>query len=149
MFSTLLNAYPSVSPSQGTYELNNKQTKFPPIMSDGRSLIASWQPGTIVNDDILKKEGIQSNWQYRQFLSSNADHIRQTLFDDAMQDVGYTIRNVQPDINQIFKCPNVYGSFQDPIQPKHVVNNSDLKNIYLTREQLQSRHTIPTLPKIA
>ena len=44
---------------------NNIHFDFPPIMMDGRNY-ATWQPGSKVSDDIKKREGINSNWKYRQ-----------------------------------------------------------------------------------
>ena len=39
-------------------------------MSDGRNF-AQWQPDALVNERIQRQEGIQSNWQYRQYLQKN------------------------------------------------------------------------------
>ena len=51
---------------------NNIHSDFPPIMHDGRNY-ANWQPGSVINDTIKKEANIQSNWDYRRFLSNNAD----------------------------------------------------------------------------
>jgi len=143
MFSTLDSAYPPLPLLKGNYQLNNQQPNFPPFMSDGRTLVASWQPGTVVDDDILHKSNIQSNWQYRRYLSKHGDDIRKMLLDDALQDIGYTIRNVNPEYNQTFSSPYIF-SFTDPI-PSKFRFQSDLKNIYLTREQMQAQQVIPSI----
>ena len=53
---------------------NNIHPDFPPIMHDGRNY-ANWQPGSVINDTIKKEANIKSNWEYRRFLSANADSI--------------------------------------------------------------------------
>ena len=55
---------------------NNIHFNFPPIMADGRNF-ATWQPEAVVNNRIRKNENIQSNWQYRQYLTNNAVQIMQ------------------------------------------------------------------------
>ena len=47
---------------------------FPPIMDDGRNY-AKWQPGAAINQQIREENNIKSNWQYRQYLTNNADKI--------------------------------------------------------------------------
>ena len=51
------------------YSTNNQYSNIPPKMQDGRSLISSWQPETIANSYLLKKENIKSNWEYRKYLT--------------------------------------------------------------------------------
>ena len=53
---------------------NNIHFDFPPIMADGRNY-AKWQPGAAINAEIRKTEGITTNWQYRKYLTHNADNI--------------------------------------------------------------------------
>ena len=53
---------------------NNIHFDFPPIMADGRNY-ASWQPESVINNKIREKEKINTNWEYRQFLTNNAIQI--------------------------------------------------------------------------
>ena len=53
---------------------NNIHFDFPPIMNDGRNF-ATWQPGAVINKQIRKENNINTNSQYRQFLTENADSI--------------------------------------------------------------------------
>ena len=53
---------------------NNIHSDFPPIMHDGRNY-ADWQPGSVINDNLRKEANIKSNWEYRRYLSNNADSI--------------------------------------------------------------------------
>lgn len=143
---SISNAYTSNTVSNSMYQTNNKFAKFPPIMNDGRSVLASWQPGAVVNDILMKESGIQSNWQYRKFLMENADHIRQQNFRFACNDSGYFVRNsdMNVDPSNIFGNPAFYASVDEPI--KHIgAEPSDLKQTYLSRLQLDSRRVIPTM----
>jgi hypothetical protein len=140
---TLSNAYPSLSLGTDGYQTNNQYSKFPPLMQDGRSVMASWQPEAVVNEAILRQEGIQSNWQYRKYMTSNADGIRENMFHEALNDVGFTVRNENKRIDQAsFDTPKVYGSLLEPVSHKQA-SLSDLKDTYLTREQLQSKMIVP------
>jgi hypothetical protein len=141
---SLDQAYPNLPTSNEGYQSNNQYEHFPPKMSDGRSVMASWQPGAVVNEVLLQQNGIQSNWQYRKFLTQNSESIKANLFRDALNDVGYSIRNENPQIEQVFQTPKVYGSFQEPITHRQS-ESSDLKDIYLTREQLQSKQVVPSM----
>ena len=46
------------------YKANNQYRDFPPLMSDGRALIASYQPEAVINNQLLKETGIKTNWEY-------------------------------------------------------------------------------------
>ena len=141
--TTLAQAYPVLPMSQDGYQTNNQYSQFPPITEDGRNITASWQPGAVVNESILKKEGIQSNWQYRQFMTSNADQLRQNMYREALNDVGFTIRNENTTIDKAtFGTPKLYGSLMEPTTEGSL---SDLKANYLSREQLASRMVVPEL----
>ena len=124
------------------YHTNNKYPVFPPLMQDGRSLISSWQPESKINDVILKQNNIQSNWQYRKFIRENANEILQYNFKEVCNDTGYSIPSSIIE-NRPFH-PYYYKSIHDIHQPLGV-ENSDLKEIYLSREQLNSRKIAPSI----
>jgi hypothetical protein len=132
------------------YHSNNKYDNFPPLMSDGRSITNTWQPESTINADLLKSTGIQSNWQYRNFLIHHAKDIMEYNFRESANDVGYYKRPVDvADIqsNQAFgmnATPHLYNSVTDNSRPKGFVA-SDLKDIYLSREQLDSRKISPVI----
>ena len=139
---TLADAYPQINIDSARYASNNQYSKYPPMMSDGRSVVASWQPGSQVNEAILREHNIQSNWQYRKYMTTNATQIRERLFHDALNDVGYTVRNQNKEINSNgYQGPKLYGSLLDP----SVDSLSDLKQDYLTRQQLESKMVVPSL----
>jgi hypothetical protein len=138
----LETAYPSMPLPNTGYQTNNQYSKFPPFMHDGRSVLASWQPETVLNEDLLKSEGIQTNWQYRQFMTANSQNIREKMFQDALNDVGI-VSHGHPQEN-FYTPPKLYSSIHEPIS--HIqATPSDLKETYLTREQLQDKLIVPSL----
>ena len=96
--------------------MNNIYEDFPAIMSDGRAY-SNWQPSAVLNEQILKREGIKTNWEYRAYLQKNADSIISFDKTTACQQTG---------------CP--YSYRRNVIQ-----TTSDLKTSYLTRQELQTK----------
>ena len=111
-------------------------------MSDGRNF-ATWIPACEINRSIRKKNNIKTNYEYRQYLTKNADSI---------------IKN-----NQVSACDNccgcweqfrkvpytptnkyLYKSCTDPKMP-YGYEHSDLKNLYVSRFALQERLVAPIL----
>ena len=144
-YLSLETAYPPVSvtlpKSSLGYATNNVYPEFPPIMSDGRSLVSSWQPESKQNDELIKTNGIQNNWQYRRYLTDNAGDIMKSNFIDTANDTGYSI---PPTESGTGSAPYKYKSYQDSTQPPGY-NDSDLKQLYLTREQLNARKVAPVV----
>jgi len=122
---------------------NNIKFDFPPIMSDGRNY-ATWQPDAVVNERIQKKEGIQSNWAYRQFLQKNGMQIMNYNSQEACYTLGldpHYDTNATPSSN----VPYTFKGTFDTSTPGFGYRNSDLKNPYLTREQLNARLVAPSI----
>ena len=126
-------AYPDIQLSNDGYQTNNQYSKFPPLTADGRNIHASWQPGAEINNAIIRENNIQSNWQYRKFMTANANDLRQKMFEDALNDVGYKNRNTNSD--------------QDKPSFMEYKGLSDLKANYLTREELQAKMVVPSITK--
>jgi hypothetical protein len=120
---------------------NNIHFNFPPIMNDGRNF-AKWQPGAVINQEIRKENNIQSNSQYRQFLVENADSIISSNQQDACDNCGYCSCIVSGE--SISNTPFLYSSCMDNSQP-YGYENSDLKSLYLSSYQLQSRMVSPLI----
>jgi hypothetical protein len=153
--SAFLNcAYPvikeTVPQSALGYHANNKYDGFPPLMSDGRSITATWQPESTINADLLKSNDIQSNWQYRRYLTKHATEVMQYNFRESSNDIGYYKRpldvlDIQTNIvSGMNHTPYKYNSVLDNTTPLGYVS-SDLKDTYLTREQLNSRKISPVI----
>ena len=151
---SLSSAYPvikeTVPQSALGYNTNNKYPQFPPLMSDGRSVTASWQPEAIINADLIESNGIKSNWQYRRYLTQNSQQIMEYNFRESSNDVGYYKRPIEvPSIQSDI----VSGSGYAPYRYKSVLDkekpfgysSSDLKELYLSREQLNARKIAPVI----
>jgi hypothetical protein len=142
----LNNAYPSnreiVPESSFGYHSNNQYDNFPPLMSDGRALVASWQPEAVANKQLINENGITSNWQYRRYLTHNANSIMKTNFRESANDVGYIKLDDKPESST--GGPFSFKSFLDDSKPLGY-KTSDLKNLYLSREQLNARKVSPAI----
>lgn len=122
---------------------NNIDFNFPPIMTDGRNY-ATWQPDAVVNKRIQTKEGIKSNWQYRQFLQQNGLQIMNYNNQEACYTLGldpHYDTNATPSSN----VPYTFKGTFDTSKPGFGYCNSDLKNPYLTSEQLNARLISPAI----
>ena len=79
-------AYPKINEtipqSRLGYHSNNKYDGFPPLMMDGRTITSSWQPEGVLNQHLLKEIGVQTNWQYRQYMIKNAKDIMKYKDDE-------------------------------------------------------------------
>jgi len=140
-------AYPTIKEtiprSSLGYTTNNVYVGFPPLMADGRAVSAAWQPEAVSNQELLKKENITSNWQYRNYLTKHSKEIMQHNFREASNDMGYYKRNNNSSINNV-ASPYQYKSALDNTQP-FGYHDSDLKQMYLSREQLELRKVSPVM----
>jgi hypothetical protein len=112
-------------------------------MADGRNY-SSWQPDAVINERIQVKEKIQTNWQYRQFLQNNGRQIMNYNSQEACYTIGldpHYNTNKTPSSN----VPYTFKGTFDTSQPGFGYCNSDLKNPYLSREQLNARLISPSI----
>ena len=122
---------------------NNIHFNFPPIMADGRNW-AQWQPDAVVNNRIQQKEGITNNWSYRQYLQQNGLQIMNYNTTEACYELGLD-PHVQTGKTPSDNVPYTFKSSFDTSRPGFGYCNSDLKNPYLSREQLNSRLISPSI----
>lgn len=122
---------------------NNIHFNFPPIMADGRNF-AQWQPDAVVNNRIQQKEGITNNWSYRQYLQQNGLQIMNYNTTEACYELGLD-PHVQTGKTPSDNVPYTFRSTFDTGKPGFGYCNSDLKNPYLSREQLNSRLVAPSI----
>lgn len=123
---------------------NNIHFNFPPIMADGRNY-ASWQPEAVVNQRIQKQAGIHNNWSYRNYLQKNANEIMKYNNLEACYDLGLPTHfstNKTPSSD----VPYSFQSTFDTGKPGYNYPTSDLKNPYLSSEQLNARLIAPSIP---
>ena len=122
---------------------NNIHFNSPPMMSDGRNW-TSWQPEAVVNNRIQSKEGIKSNWDYRQYMQRNGLQIMKYNSTETCNELGlesHTVTTSGPKTN----VPFTYKSSFDTRTPNFGYNQSDLKTPYLSREQLNMRLVSPSI----
>jgi hypothetical protein len=119
---------------------NNIHSDMPPIMSDGRNY-SSWLPEEVVNENIKKEAGITSNWEYRQYLQSNASNIMSHNSMAAVSESGFApvCKVLTPN------APFLFMNTFDTNKPSVGYSNGDLKNQYLTSEQLNARMVAPII----
>ena len=122
---------------------NNFNFNFPPIMSDGRNY-ASWQPDAVINKRIQDSENITNNWKYRQFLQNNGQAIMKYNSGEACYNLGLP-SHVHTGKTPSSNVPFMYKSSFDSRKPGYGYCSSDLKNPYLSREQLNSRIISPSI----
>ena len=120
---------------------NNIHFNFPPIMSDGRNF-SNWQPGASLSEKVRKDAGITTNWQYRNYLTQNADSIIKYNQFSSSEDCSGTNSIYSNGEEKLSNSPFVYKSALDNSRP-YGYENSDLKNSYLSKFQLESRMVTP------
>jgi hypothetical protein len=123
------------------YSTNNIYDGYPPLMFDGRTITASYQPEAVYNEKLILDNGIKTNWQYRKYLIDNGTQIIKQNLKEASNDVGYVQRFTDLGNNSM---PYLYKSYNDANKP-FGYQTSDLKELYLSREQLDARRLAPTV----
>ena len=145
------SAYPiikeTVPQSSLGYYANNRYRGFPPLMNDGRSIIAGSRSETLLHNSIVKDIGVVNNAQYRHYMIKNAREIMEKDFRNASNDVGYYERFVdqilQPnERTAVVGAPFLFKSVTDDSKPMGYAE-SDMKSLYLSREQLEAKRVAP------
>jgi hypothetical protein len=120
---------------------NNIHMGFPALMSDGR-LYANWDAACGMNNALKAKEGIKNNYEYRQYLIKNGSQV---MHQNAMAACDNCCAckenyNKTPRVNDKY----IFKSCSDKTVP-FGYEHSDLKNMYLTSQDLASRLAAPIL----
>jgi len=105
----------------------------------------SWQPQAVVNNKIRSESNITSNWSYRQYIQKNANQIMKYNTMEAIYASGnnpYTISGVEPTNTS----PYLYTSTHDTNHPEYGFRNSDLKQSFMTKQQMQAKMIAPSIP---
>ena len=122
---------------------NNIHSELPPLMNDGR-IYTNFDTSCKINKTMVDTYGIKSNIQYRQFLVNNGEAL---MIDNNVRACDQTgrCRFSNPgyeDMNKYGKY--LFRSCRDPVQP-YGYETSDLKNMYLSRQALQSKLVAPLM----
>ncbi len=122
---------------------NNIHFDYPPLMSDGRNY-TNWTPMSKKNEEHFKNSGIKSNFEYRQYLVRNADSIMKHNMKDVCDSCGVCDYGVPLQKKETLNGKYLYKSCKDATQP-YGYENSDLKNLYLSRQSIQSELYAPLM----
>ena len=120
---------------------NNIHFDYPPLMSDTRNF-TSWESACDKNNKIIAQNNITTNYSYRQYLINNASSIMNQNKSIACNECGFCQFTQNPQPQEVGKY--LYKSCSDMSQP-YGYENSDLKNMYLSRQALQSRLAAPLM----
>ena len=121
---------------------NNIHYNSPPLMSDGRNF-ATWVPACAVNDMIQEKNNITTNYDYRQYLITNAKGLMKYNNTSACDQCSACLGLFKREPISA-SAKHIYVSHSDKSMP-YGYEDSDLKNLYLSRRALQSRQIAPIL----
>lgn len=121
---------------------NNIHFDFPPIMNDGRNY-ATYIPEAVINNKIIQKNNLQTNAQYRNYLVNNTNSIIVNNQVEACDQCGFCKHQLKGNLKPN-NPPFLYSSPFDSSTP-FGYEESDLKNVYLSREQLQARKIAPII----
>jgi len=146
-------AYPvikeTIPASNLGYHSNNRYDGFPPLMNDGRSIIANGRSEPLGHNVLLQNTGIINNAQYRDYMIKNAKDIMMTDFRNASNDTGFSEEGRFADylLASVSGKHSKHASYT-PTKDRIVFKESDLKNIYLSREQLDAKRDYPSFPAV-
>ena len=101
--------------------MNNIHSEFPANMADGR-VYSNWEPTAVINEQLRKRENLNTNSEYRAYIQQHANTIR--------------------EYNQTEACLQSGCAYTYARQP--VYHETDMKKTYLTRQELQQK-MYPTL----
>jgi hypothetical protein len=119
---------------------NNIHENQPALMSDGRQN-CSWLSEAIVDDKFRSLSGSATNWEYRKYLTANANNVMSNNMKNEMMN---NVNNISPTDGTSVSAPYNYKGMDDNTA---IRNNfgSDLKQSYLSRQQLQSKMHAPSI----
>jgi hypothetical protein len=104
-----------------------------------------WQPQASTNTKIQVDAGITSNWKYRQYMQQNANQIMKYNTMETIKASGnnpYSVLNTNVTNN----APYLYSNIHDTNNPLYGFRNSDLKQDYMKKEQMNARKVAPSIP---
>jgi len=115
---------------------NNIHFNFPPLMNDSR-LFSNYYSSALNDSVFQNNKNIKNNSDYRKYLQVNADTIIKNNQYISCIECGTTSNNTsQPLVSN--KTPYIFNSILSRDQP-YGYETSDLKNIYLSKQQLDAQ----------
>jgi hypothetical protein len=126
---------------QTSKDANNVFTNVPANMGDGRFLKDLKVDQDVLNKETMEQLNMKSNGDYIKYLQHNAGSIMKTNTITSHINTGNMIY-FKP--NDSHNPPFHYDNSLDTRQPAGY-NDSDLKNYYLSREQLNRNMVSPSI----
>jgi hypothetical protein len=128
---------------------NNTHHDKPALMEDRRQGGASFYTESGVDHQLKNFSRSGSNWEYRKYLTHNATKImkvnfRHKLMENPHNTMGIHKEQGQDIENQNLKTPFLYKDSFDMTNVDQTFS-SNLKELYLNREQLQLMKTSPSV----
>jgi hypothetical protein len=121
---------------------DNIHFNYPALMSDSR-IYTNYNSSCKINRDIIERNKIKTNNGYRKFLINNSDKIMRYNKKFACDNCG--VCNYGYPLQDANNAPRyLYKSYTDKSTP-YGYETSDLKQIYLSRDELQKRLHAPLL----
>lgn len=115
---------------------NNIHFNFPPLMNDSR-LFSNYYSSALNDSVFQNNKNIKNNSDYRKYLQVNADTIIKNNQYISCIECGTTSNNIsEPLVSN--KTPYIFNSILSRDQP-YGYETSDLKNIYLSKQQLDAQ----------
>ena len=116
---------------------NNIHFDYPALMSDGRS--TNWNPSCERNEVLIAEAGVKTNTDYRRYLQQNAKSIMYKNWREVVDAYPYTVKRTP-----------ITSSASQQFVPKgndvpYGYSESDLRNEYLSREQLDNKVKLPIM----
>jgi len=111
---------------------HNIHFNYPPLMDDSR--LFSDYHSSVFNDKVLKENNnIKTNSDYRKYLQVNADAI---IKNNQLNSCGESPYYTQTYFKNNNKTPYIFDS---TLSSSDLTDTSDLKDLYLSRQRLDSQ----------
>lgn len=123
--------------------LNNIYSELPPLMSDQR-LFTSYDPNYETNETFMEKNNITSNYEYRQYLTQNADSIMEENRQNVCNDSGICVFSQTGFKQRNKEGKYLYSGHSDTTRP-YGYEDSNMKSKYVSEKALESRMSAPIL----
>lgn len=114
---------------------NNIHFDFPPIMNDARNF-STFIPNIELDNHIKQQHNIINNSDYRLFLQNNAVDIMRSNYVGCSINSNITLNHLVKKYNG--SKPYIFNNLLSRDQP-YGYEGSDLKDIYLTKQDLNNR----------
>jgi len=118
---------------------NNVHLDYPALMSDGKTFTL-YNPACDLNKKLKQKNGMKNNYEYRQFLIKNGVSLMNRNNISSCNETSECV--LQNTTNEKSYNKHLFKSLRDTTKP-YGYQDSDLKNLYLERQSLNSQFVTP------